>query len=436
MRFLFVSKAPPLQGGASLCAAETAQVLVRAGHVVELLSDANEVEPVMRTYGGRLVAQRGYRPLQPQPIGQFEHFPISTLRTERLLGAGLRRAREVTYDGVIGWYLLPYGSVASQLAAALDVPLILVHGGSDIHTLSRHPDLREAVANTLRGARAVLTASSKTLVSKLASLGAPAGAIEQLESAFPLPPFHYEPAGISFEEVVSAVREDVAESFSSDPELRDAFLAVSEHKELPRPVFIQYGKVSAAKRSEEAIRDLARLASDGEQFGFIGLCCGRRESVLRTLRALAASPLARQAIVLPAIDPALVPVALREADIGLCLEDGFGVPSHLSVMPREMWNAGLAVVMSLSLTRQPFFRWVAQPDLNVRVCGNGRIYPVCTELLGNPLAVKQLRAGALVTSRVLECEIGTINPVAQRIETVCGAPPRRTHGPANAARHG
>jgi nucleotide-binding universal stress UspA family protein len=418
VRFLFISKGLPLQGGAGNCATQTAEALVRFGHSVDFLTDCDEIASSMRTHGHQLVSSYAFTRITPEPIGAFEHFPQSGLRTQRLFGRAYSLAREREYDAVIGWYLLPYGSVAAAVASKFKLPLILVHGGSDLNTLSLHPDLREAISSCLGEAALILTASSKDVVEKLMSLDAKETAIRSVERAFPLPDYYRSDNYTDFQAVAAQVRSELAASMQGDVELRDLFQLLSKPKALPRPTIVHYGKQSGSKRSIQILQALDRLASEGVEFGYIGLCYGSRDSVLASLKFLRDSSLAGRSIVLPAVHPALVPAVLRSADVGICIEESaFGVPNHLSVIPREMWAEGIAVVLSRELTCAPFLRWVAHGGVNVQICPPHKEYETIRQLLEAPAFIRQLQAASRTTSRVVETELGTTNPVADIIHS-------------------
>jgi len=79
-------------------------------------------------------------------------------------------------DVVVSFFAHPDGEAANYVARELDVPSVVIVGGADILQLTRDPQRRQSIINTLQSANAVV-AVSRQLKDKTVDLGVPAGRV-------------------------------------------------------------------------------------------------------------------------------------------------------------------------------------------------------------------------------------------------------------------
>jgi hypothetical protein len=110
----------------------TALAFAVHGYIVDVISDCDEVEPTMKELlvdTSNPCTHKNLTVHFPTPLENFEQFPKSELRTERLVGTAIELCEKNNYRLIIGRYLIPYGFVASATAKKYGIPLALVHGG-------------------------------------------------------------------------------------------------------------------------------------------------------------------------------------------------------------------------------------------------------------------------------------------------------------------
>lgn len=420
MKILIVGKSPPIQGGASNCTYGTAVDLVSAGHDVDLLTDAQEVEASMRLYGGdhhpSIEPTKLPRLFSPSPIGNFEHFPKSTLRTERLIGKALELLNKKKYDLIVGWYLMPYGFVAYTASVATCTPYALVHGGSDIMTLAEHADIYYLTKLILARAAFIITASNELVQKRLLEIGGQHLKLRPIARGLPLASCHRLDSHLAFCETdLENIFEHYCEVVD-DHELLTKFQATCKWVDSAGPTVILYGKASTGKRTFSTIKSLALLAEQGLEFRFICLLSGSKSNVLGALKLFEENPsLLNQSIVMPGVHPAIVPRLLKSCDIGLCLEECFGVPNHLSIVPREMMNAGIACITSKSLLSQPFYKWILRDKLNVIATEVGDFQGAAKSLISSKELIGTFKNASSATTGFIEEELSKGNPIADAL---------------------
>ena len=151
--------------------------------MVRELARRNEVHvasPVSWLEARRGGATRALAPLAGIGVTYLRYFyvPRILLHTSGdfmwwSLRTRLRRlARAVRPDIVLGYWTHPDGEVALRLARELRVPMVLMVGGSDIHTIAGAPRRRGRIAAVLRGVDHVVTMSAD-LKRRVEALGVP-----------------------------------------------------------------------------------------------------------------------------------------------------------------------------------------------------------------------------------------------------------------------
>lgn len=96
-----------------------------------------------------------------------------------LRGTVRRVRRESKPDCILSYWAHPDGEAAVRLARLLEIPSIVMVGGSDVLLLAREPRRRKCIQAALTRASAVV-AVSRDLVEKIVALGVPADRVHQL----------------------------------------------------------------------------------------------------------------------------------------------------------------------------------------------------------------------------------------------------------------
>ncbi|KGO95109.1 glycosyltransferase family protein [Flavobacterium subsaxonicum] len=420
MRILIIGKLPPIEGGAANLTLGTALALVSEGHFVDLLSDCLEVEPTMRDllfsdYNGFTDSKLNFH--YPTQLGKFVQFPSSSLRMERLIGKAIQLTSLNKYDLIIGWYIIPYAYVALKASKLNNIKLMIIHGGSDIMTLSEHEDLKFLIKDILSNADIIITANNEITQSKLIELGASKSQFAVLPRGLPLPIYHKNKENESLETLCSKILDEITISFQYDHEIKALFNQTSAYKKPSGTVFTIYGKVSSGKSTNEILKSLNLLAEEGHDFTLIGAFCGERDCLKSSLEFVTSHPeLLRRSILLPAVAPWIIPILLAHADVGICSEFNYGVVNHYSIIPREMMNAGLALIVSRDIANSPFYKWILKEHTNTLVVDNPACFTsIFSQILEDDLKLFELKKLSLDTSRYVEHYLSVRNPIVDII---------------------
>jgi hypothetical protein len=262
-----------------------------------------------------------------------------------------------------------------------------------------------------------LTADSPFVRRRLAKLNIGNEKLLTIKKAIPLPKYHSHTNVISLREICSKVRNEIRESANYSNELKIRFLTTAKYKKQAGASIIFYGKNGTGKRTKQILLALEKLASTGFEFRIISIFCGRHTDVMEDLNFILSSPhLSKRSICLPPLAPWIVPGLLKSSDIGICGESNFSVAGHLSILPIEMLNSGLALVTSKDMLQAPFYRWTLRQNLNVVVAHNDNYYTPLRLLLENPSIVNELKVRSKQTSRIIESSFGNVNPIVAEVE--------------------
>lgn len=418
---MIVGKAPPIEGGAANLTFQTALELVKNNCEVHLLTDGLEVENTMKTLLMDVLSPKKKSSLKiyyPTPLGKFNQFPKSDLRTERLIGKGMELATNNDYGLIIGWYMIPYGLVAQKLSISFNIPMIIIHGGSDLSTLARHNNLKFIVKDIFENSRHIITANSEEIINEILSFGINKSKILLLKKGFPLPNYHLSPSRkISLQKICNLAINEVSKTFINSQEQLELFYNISKYKKLNGPIFILYGKVSQGKNTINLLKCFDRLAKENYSFGLIGIFCGTKENVYSCTKYVYTNKeLYSKSIILPPLSPWIIPEVLSKADVGVCCEIDFGVLMHFSILPREVINAGLALIISKELATSPFYKSILYDKLNAIIVDKDKsFYDYFKKLIDNPTLVNELKKTSKFTSKLIEGELGTFNPIVEII---------------------
>ncbi|MGN6664173.1 MAG: glycosyltransferase [Solirubrobacterales bacterium] len=358
MRLLVLGKAPPIQGGVSAQTFWLARALAEAGHSVEVVTNATEVEPsrAQLHYGddearwldGSLPGLRIHR---TTPLRADSFIPFAQPHASKLIGLAHAVLERHSCDAILGWYLEPYGVAAAAVGRATGVPYVLRHAGSDIGRLAEHPDLRVAYGRALEGAAGLIVTNERELEARLGETDRPRISVPRprLPEVFTDPPEPFDLDGLV------AASGDWLRAAGAPPDLdRSHYPPADRAPEPGVPVIGTYGKVGVTKGSFDLLAALARLADEGVPFAFLSLSCGSKDVLRAYYESIRQSPsLLERTWVLPAVGPWRIPGFLRECDAVCFLERDFPIEFHGPLVPREALSSGSCLVCSAEAAAKP-----------------------------------------------------------------------------------
>lgn len=161
MRVCMLSKFPPIEGGIAARTYWLARGLGEAGVEVEVITNANCVEPEYRISGcdDHLKTMKNVRIHNLQKDVPW-HIPFSDAYVTRLLNLTLDVLAHSDVDAIDAGFLMPYGIVAFLASQITGVPYIIRHGGSDLAKFIDHPEFRTVLKRVLRNASKIITDDS------------------------------------------------------------------------------------------------------------------------------------------------------------------------------------------------------------------------------------------------------------------------------------
>jgi glycosyltransferase involved in cell wall biosynthesis len=351
MRICIVGKYPPIQGGVSARTFRIANGLARAGHRVDVVTNAKEVEPefrmVMRDDDFRHVdcvyASGGeVRVHWTTSSTQEWHIPAHNPFATKLATMAAKIIESAHSDLLFSFYLEPY-SVAGHLAAEMTgTPHIVKTAGSDVGRLWAQPQLGGLYNHIFRKAAAVLAGGA--LARRLCEIGVPADRLFEVPHAF-VDPNEFLPTGTTLQETEIASLAAAA-GWDAEPVLRrwraGAF------------VLGVYGKLGPRKGSLEILAALAEVIAQGHDIVLLVLGQGRSEFDQRYIRAIHELGVAERVLRLPFVPPWRIPAVLRTCHALFSLEQNFPIRGHLPVVAHEIMAAGRCVVLSREIAeKQP-----------------------------------------------------------------------------------
>ena len=162
MRVLIIGKYPPLQGGVSAQTYWTARALANRGYDVDVITNATEAPQGLRAildgdaeqWCSGSVGHGRVRVHLTEGLARNSYLPWSNPFASKLFGRALDVIGPDGCDGILGWYLEPFGLVAAMAGMATGSPVVLRHAGSDLGRLAHHSDLRVSYSWMLGQARA------------------------------------------------------------------------------------------------------------------------------------------------------------------------------------------------------------------------------------------------------------------------------------------
>lgn len=351
MKVLIVGKRPPLQGGTALDTWKFARDMVSRGHEVVFLSNVHDAANNYRMWFdeedlsefARLSS--GIKYIDPSILNRGSFIPFTAASETLMFGAGLKDAEEA--DVIVGWYMQPFGFVASLLSKTFNKPLYLVHAGSDLGRLSKHEDLNNAykwaisngvlitpnnnIQNIIFDTFENLSPRNVKVVSrgrKLESWHNRKGSFFDFEK-------NSEQLNVWYEEFPK-VRKLLSTLGRSKPKIAPSTTVISI-----------YGKVGDSKGTYSLLNAFGQLINDGLDSVLCLTLAGHMGQVIKVLEYLSANPLiAERVILIPFVAPWKISSLIRSSNIICFLEHDFEVKFHSPSIPKEVLNIGTCLLCS------------------------------------------------------------------------------------------
>ncbi|MBV9542809.1 MAG: glycosyltransferase family 4 protein [Chloroflexi bacterium] len=341
-----MSKYPPIEGQVSTVNYWLAHGLARRGHNVTVVTNANEVDSTCRLLDddeSSSIDKPGVLYTTPFGRSQF-HIPWSNPFVTKLAALALEAVQEHRAQVVFSHYLEPY-AVAGHLAASLaEVPHVITHSGSDLGRLMHDPALRPVYLEVIRRAD-LFVAKSKSaaaLVGDGARLAAP-GALHP-----------YAPPDEFFNPQATALDIDSLLERASTI-IRDELGWHVNPFDAGRPTFGMYGKLANVKGTIPLVEALGLLKQESFAFNLILMTRWRHgEEELRD--AIRQNGLERDTWLLPFLPNRLIPSWIRSCTAVCYLEQGWPLPSHVTVIPREVLACGVCLIVSSEVRDRSWYR--------------------------------------------------------------------------------
>lgn len=166
MKFCYICKYPPIEGGIPSKVYWLAKALGERGHEVHIVTNALEVEDEYRevldindpNYCPKNVYVHSTDP-SPTITANPSHIPFSKMYCEKLASLAIKVIEEYDLEIIDSWYLIPY-CVSGFLAKSFTkIPQIIRYGGSDSQRLYPSPYLNNLLDKIIKSADATITNS-------------------------------------------------------------------------------------------------------------------------------------------------------------------------------------------------------------------------------------------------------------------------------------
>ncbi len=350
MRICAVIKYPPIQGGVSAQSYWLARGLAEAGHTVDVVTNAHEVEDRFRilfhpedlawleteTEAGGRVRLHQTEPFSPK----FTHIPQSNPFVSKLAGMATDVVRRHDSEVIFSYYLEPYGVAAHLASLWTGVPHVVRHAGSDLGRLMDRIGNDTTYSEIFRRADGVCVGNPYVFL----GMGA------KLESIYRTPPFglptaHFSPQAEPLD--LPVYIQDIAERYPG---------AVTSPGPLDstRPTIGIYGKMGEVKGSFDLLAALGRLRQEGLEFNFVAVSRGHEMDRYR--QSIRDHDLSEVTWILPFMPHWRVPRFLRACDAVCFLERDFPIVFHTPTIPREILACGTCMILSGEIQRKQPYR--------------------------------------------------------------------------------
>jgi glycosyltransferase involved in cell wall biosynthesis len=331
-----IGKYPPIEGGVSAHNYWFAQALAELGHNVIVLTNADEVEPKYRLHLTLAdhAKLRGFRVsgrisvISTQPDTQISYVPGANPYLTKLSSLGIAIVRKHRPRFLFTSYLEPYGVAALLISKLTGVPYVFQHAGSDIGRLINSPQLRTVYCDVLCNAAAVITA--------------------------PYLHRHILAFGVNPSRLVKAV-------YCRLP--RDLFfptrLVRRKGDELR---LISYGKVGTQKGTIELLDAVKQCRTKRMKVKLVTHWGGDGVDQIRS--EVSRRRMAHIVLLRGFIPHWRVAGALRQAHVGVYLENRFEIPLHTPIGLLECWASGRPAIISEDILAKGYIATSAKLGVN------------------------------------------------------------------------
>lgn len=366
MRIIIIAKFPPIQGGVSNRVYYSSHELAKSGHDVHIVTNADEVEQGFKC----LMWGRDYDILSAKydigsvnvhttmPLRHHSFIPWANPFGSKLFGLAISTIEKYGCDLLVGWYFEPYGLIASQLGHICDKPVIIIHAGSDVGRLTKHPNLIKSYEWMLGQAEIVVTGRRKgPVASTLDDLKVSEKKRAYLHNQC-LPKIYSECSEpLNIADLLPRLPEWYRK-YEISREIIDAIIELNKKEiDYEKPIVGIYGKVEETKGNYDLLEALDIVAKRGVDFNFICISGSSALGLERYYKViLKKRDLLNKTWILPMIAPWRIPSFLLLCDIVCFLEREFPISFHGPRIPREILASGSCLVCSKEIVEKQSFK--------------------------------------------------------------------------------
>lgn len=336
-----------MQGGTAVSTYLLARSLLKEGQLTGVVTSATREPPWTR---GRASSHPAWsldtRVVDVSESPGLVHIPQDRPLLSQLIGAVLQEAELSRPDVILGWYFEPFGMAAAIAGQSRNLPVVLVHAGSDIGRLTGDPYLRSSYTMALARAHVLATPAGEAV---LKSMGVERVAVMEAQRAAP---WHF----------LDSNDEDSAVDFS-DAELRtwsaalphearrwiEPRLNVPERCAECTHTFLLLGKSSPMKSIRAAVVSPVQVHERFRTSIHLNLVTGGTTAYMHALAGALRQTSWEHVGIAPFVAPWSVPTLYRRHDGVLVLENNHDVAFHASRMPLEVLLSGTPLLISREL---------------------------------------------------------------------------------------
>ena len=340
MHVLLLGKLPPIQGGVARATWLACQDIANAGHSIDVLTNADAMPIGFRQMflpGDENRLQDVNRRLNlknVQKVPQQSYIPWAPPYFSQPMSESLEVVDQKRPDAIVGWYLEPYGAVASVIGQLLDVPVILRHAGSDIGRMRNLGGLNTFYDWALCQAAQVITGRNQQVEDILNAAGVREDAIVRCRGRRLCDSFYATHEQFDLETVVTCSEEWFSQ-YLLDPETLSALLEWNRASLANEdPVIGTYGKIAEVKGTYHLLDALDLLVQKGVDFAYRGIWSATPTRFKHTLHRLHQKPaLKGRVTILPPLAPWRIPSFIWSCSIVAFLENRFPIEFHGPQIP-------------------------------------------------------------------------------------------------------
>ncbi|MGE3920671.1 MAG: glycosyltransferase, partial [Gammaproteobacteria bacterium] len=278
MKICIIGKIPPVQGGTPKETISFAYHLAKAGHQINVVTNALEVEPEYRIFTMdyfETCGQEARSPFKEANLKihytgidrQHRFIPYNNPSVSKLANLAKEVIEKYNCELIYAIYLEPYGVVASLVSSWTKIPYVVQHAGSDIGRLFHSKKLNNTYCEVFQNASAIIT-NKKHIAA-------------YLEHNISLDKIYPQPITCSFDDSQKNV-------MRLDLNKYIGFLKTIEHPYLVKyfkyflekqidtkiPIIGIYGKTGEMKGHFDLVKALGDLKKNGAKFNLVGLIQG------------------------------------------------------------------------------------------------------------------------------------------------------------------